>query len=243
MKLYIVRKSKIVWNVFLFIFFSYFYFYVVDCLFKGLAPLLEKSIINFVKNHLIISILWPLSLVLIHKIKKTSKLCILAWVIIAYVDQSTFLFANFDKLVFLSLVLYLIYFFIFYNMWVRELASSIYGPNLKIEDLKHRPRLKINVKVTYDKGYSTNGILTNWDEKGCFIFINNVIPINISLVDVEISFKGATFANQGSIVTYLKGHKGIGVSFIPQDEKLHHPNWQEFYNILVDYGYYPHRVV
>jgi hypothetical protein len=238
MKMKIIHRSSIIWNLILFMLLSFIFIYIQKAIF------LEKSAfsLDFLKvtvldNLYLLSSLVVTSL-LIYKLKKICKIVYIGTVLFVSVYSVLNLFEEFSKLILVVLFLYFLLSYYFYFLLKSDLNLSFYNPSFDNNNLFDPMLFKINCSVGYKVNgveSSTDGCLTNWDDAGCFISLSSALPKNSIVNKLSISFDNQTFEDDVKVVTILKDREGLGLSF--NLNKSHNIfNWNELNKIITDMG-------
>jgi hypothetical protein len=123
------------------------------------------------------------------------------------------------------------------NLWSEELKRAVYSPNFSLSDLNLNPIIEIHANLIFPEGKKYEGILTNWDRVGVFFVPTKKMPRMKKLVKLQIKFKDLTFTQEGEIVSQFD--QGVGIRFNNKSESEQSLNWEHYYRILEDRGYYP----
>ena len=147
------------------------------------------------------------------------------------------LFLNFNKILMIVLFTYVCMTYTFYQLLNWSFTRAIFSPNYLIDNLHSPMALRIPVKVTNeDKIFE--GYLTNWDQEGAFLFLDQVWDDRIRDVTVDIQLEGHDFGAKGSVVSATWDGKGIGVEWNKKSlpGKL---SWSALVDLFEDLGWEP----
>lgn len=149
------------------------------------------------------------------------------------------LFQEFSKLILIVLFLYILISYYFFFLLRSDLFRSYYNPLYDDENLFEPMLFKIPCElevIKNDKAESIKGYLTNWDDFGCFVALEEAYPKNLgSKNNLTITFNEQKFEEQVSVVSLLKGRKGVGVRF-KSNKSENIFNWKELNKIIDDMG-------
>jgi hypothetical protein len=151
------------------------------------------------------------------------------------------LFIDFNKLIVIGLFFYLVIAFFLYQMLCDYYDKSYMNPNYSRNDLFDPLLLGIKVKISDDLGKEYEGVLTNWDDYGCFVKLDTDNQIEEKLI-LSVYFKNRTFEQSGVVVCRARDNFGIGVKFNGSKKSVSVFNWAEFIEIVEELGYLPERL-
>ncbi len=80
---------------------------------------------------------------------------------------------DFSKLIIIALFLYTLITYYFYQFLSIEVAESYYNPLYNEDDLFPPMLKRLECELVDEKGNLATGWLTNWNENGCFVYLNN----------------------------------------------------------------------
>lgn len=234
MKLKIIYRSAVIWNVILHI--------IMTCAFVLLQEAIyqENSVFNpiFVKNVamdlLPIIILAATALVFVFNLKKISAYFYLLSVLLVFSYTSYNLANDFSKLILIVLFIYVLTSYYLFFFLKTELQQSYFNPGFTDENLFEPMLFKINANLVdkiNNKKYP--GILTNWDEEGCFIKLSHPIE-KIKKLELEVVYLGHSFKQKVRAVTVLKDKNGLGLRLDRSDKSS--DQWKDIYKIISDRG-------
>lgn len=233
MNLRIIYRSAVIWNVVLHFLLSIMFLFLQKAIYE------EKSVLNMAFLKSIVLALWPfiimlvLGSVLVFSIKKISYYYYIFSVVSISIYSSYQLWLEFSKLIILVLFIYLLVSYYLSYMLKSDLEHAFYNPKYSDNDLFDPMLLKINVYVEDLKSKSSHcGHLTNWDEDGCFIKLEDSIPKKKNL-KLRFQFRGHEFVQFATLATLSKKMNGIGVRFIESNAKK---SWKDIYKIISDMG-------
>lgn len=234
MNLKIIKRSAIIWNVSLHIIMS------IAFVFLQKAILEENSIFNI---EFVISIIVPVSPLIITgiisvyyilKLKNISRYVYFLFVvsIASYITYS--LITEFSKLVLIVLFIYILISYYLFFILSSELDQSYNNPGFSSRDLFDPMLFKININLLNTKNnHSVTGLLTNWNEDGCFVKLDSELKKG-SHLELEVIYKENIFKEKVVIVTMLKNKKGVGLKF--KDKSSGNSSWSDLYKIISDMG-------
>lgn len=204
------------------------------------AILEESSIFNidfFISTLVPVSPLIITSLISIYYILKVKKIS--RYVYFFFVASITFyssynLIIEFSKLVLVVLFIYILISYYLFFILNSELDQSYNNPGFSSRDLFDPMLFKININLLNTKnGQSVTGLLTNWNEDGCFVKLDSELK-KVSNLELEVVYKENIFKQKVVVVTMLKNKKGFGLKF--KDKKSSDSSWSDIYKIISDMG-------
>jgi len=238
MKMKIIHRSSIIWNLILFMLLSFMFIYLQKAIYlERSAFSLEFLKMTLVENIYLFSTLILTSL-LIYNLKKVCKLFYVFSVLFVSVYSIINIFEEFSKLILVVLFVYFLLSYYFYFLLKSDLNLSFYNPSYDEKNLFDPMLFKMKCSLNYKvaaKDESVSGYLTNWDDVGCFISLNSELPKNATVKRLQISFDNQNFEDNVKVVTLLKNRKGLGIKF--NTNKTNNIfNWNELNKIITDMG-------
>ncbi len=151
------------------------------------------------------------------------------------------LFIEFNKIIVIALFFYAVISYFLYQLLSQYLGLASINPNYSANDL-FGPLLKqIPCDLKWGESETVRGYLTNWDEEGCFIHIEDAKPLP-SKVGVVIEFQGRQFTQEGEVVAQSTEFHGVGIKFEKRLKDLKVFNWSEFTELIHELGFQPKRL-
>lgn len=150
------------------------------------------------------------------------------------------LFIEFNKIIVIALFCYTVISYFLYQLYKHYLSLASLNANYSPDDL-FEPLLKLIPCTLKVEENQISGFLTNWDEEGCFVHLNEPKRIG-SHLEVEISFHGRKFTQQGEVVAHSVDLTGIGIKFGKTPKGLEIFNWSEFNELVHELGFKPERL-
>lgn len=150
------------------------------------------------------------------------------------------LFIEFNKIIVVATFFYAVISYFLYQLMNHYLSSANINPNFTGNDLFEPLLRKIPVKIL-DAEKSYPGHLTNWDNGGCFIHLEDSHRVG-SKVSIEISFQGRVFEQRGEVVAETPDLRGVGIKFESTVRSLETFNWSEFTELIEELGFQPERL-
>lgn len=147
------------------------------------------------------------------------------------------LFLSFDKLVLIVLFFHVVFSYGFYQLLVWTFERAYFSPNYR-EDAQTSP-MGVTVQASFQtENQIFSGRLTNWDDEGAFLFLDQPLAHGPYRGKVEVLWEGHVFEAKGSVVSETLDGKGIGIEWIKDNEPVR-GTWSEFIALLGDYGLDP----
>lgn len=151
------------------------------------------------------------------------------------------LFLEFNKIIVVALFCYVVISYFLYQLFNYYLQLASLNPNYAPDDL-FDPLLKEIVCIVQTEKHEHSGILTNWDDEGCFVKLHQPLPTAVPLAQVRIEFKGRKFEQNGEVVAHSLDLRGIGIKFGKTPKGMTIFNWDEFNELVHELGYKPERL-
>jgi hypothetical protein len=239
MKIKIIHKSKIIWNLVLFLLFSLFYYHVQLALidrFSSFNLELFKSIL-ISKSYLVVFV--GLSLISIIRVRQYSKVLYLITGYLVIFESFKILLINFDKFLLVLNSFYIILFYYFYQVLKIELSESFYNSNHNDSDMFPPCLVNIECFVEMNDGRSYQGNIINWSEQGMFIKLEEAVPSLDKKIKIIIHFQNEVFYTSTKLISRSGDYRGFGLKVIKSKKSVKEFNWTDLYGILDEMGYEP----
>lgn len=150
------------------------------------------------------------------------------------------LFIEFNKIIVIALFFYTIISYFLYQLLKQYMEVASINPNYRQADL-FPPLLRIIPSELSFQDHTLSGILTNWDEDGCFIKLEKGMSLPAKL-NVLIKFQGKVFTQEGEVVAQTLDLTGVGIRFQETAKDLRVFNWAEFSELIHELGFKPERL-
>ena len=150
------------------------------------------------------------------------------------------LFLEFNKIIVVALFFYIVIAYFLYQLFSYYLSMASLNANYSPSDL-FDPLLKKIPCVLIDETGEHSGYLTNWDEEGCFLKLNQATTFQHK-GKVVIQFKGRSFEQEGELVAHSIDFTGVGIKFGKTQKGLNVFNWSEFTELIHELGFKPERL-
>ncbi len=185
MNIKIFYRSPVIWNIVLYIIFSFVFIYFQE-IYKNASSVIEKGLFkNFVIEHQALVVLF--SITIFSLFKNNRKIAILLYtssVLVTFALTTYNLYLDFSKFSLIILFFYLLIAFYFYQFYSVDVSESYYTPQFDKNYLFTPMLKKIPIKIEKKEGELLEGYLTNWSEDGCFVFLNSEQQIKGSVKTV-----------------------------------------------------------
>lgn len=241
MRLNIFYRSPVIWNVALFILFSFFFLYLQE-IFYNLSSILKKElIVEFVKNNLFIVAVCSLAIINVLRLSRYAKHLTILVIGVTAIQTVLNLNVEFSKMILVLLFFYLLLFFYVYQFFAMDLEESYYNPNFSKSDLFTPMLTKIEISLlAEDRKLIEKGFLTNWSAEGCFIKLENSTTLK-ELKEIKVTLEGHDFYQSVIVVSKVSDSKAFGLKFQPDKggRDGHCLGWNQFYEIIEEMGYSP----
>ena len=151
------------------------------------------------------------------------------------------LFIEFNKIIVVALFFYVVIAYFIYQLYSYYLSLASLNPNYSSQDLFDPLLKKINCEISNSQMVS-KGYLTNWDEEGCFIMLEQPLSEKIKNLRLTIEFSGRSFEQDGEVVAQSTDFKGVGIKFNKIPKGLNVFNYAEFNELVHELGFKPERL-
>jgi hypothetical protein len=135
------------------------------------------------------------------------------------------------------LFLYVCMTYTFYQLLSWSFSRAVFSPNYRLDNLS--APMAVRIAVTVGSNEKTfQGYLTNWDQEGAFLYLEEPWDDRIREVSLDILIEGHLFGAKGSVVCAAWDGKGIGVEWNkkPVADKL---SWSALIDLFEDMGWEP----
>ena len=234
------KKDTIILNVVLHLVLAFFFLYIQHAYRHHLSPF---SLVYFKKG---LELFWYVALALglssffIWRHHRHSLLFYQMSILLVGFKVAEGLFIEFNKIIVVAMFFFVVISYFLYQLLKFYLNLASVNPNYSPADL-FDPLLKdIPCKVTFS-GIEIKGNLSNWDDEGCFIKLEDSKPLPPKL-KVVITFRGREFSQDGEVVASTLDLSGVGIKFRETIKDLNVFNWSEFMEIVEELGFEPERL-
>lgn len=151
------------------------------------------------------------------------------------------LFIEFNKMIVVTFFFYIVISYFLYQLLRQYLSSARLNANFKANDL-YGPLLNQLECHILRGNEQYKGVLTNWDEDGCFVKMESMPSVKLKKVELLIHFHGREFREQGEVVAQSTAMHGIGIKLLNSSKDLKIFNWNEFIELVDELGFDPKRL-
>ncbi len=233
MKVKILQRSAVTRNLLIFQLCNLAYLYVIQSLCLGTSALDWRPFGDMLYASPWVMASFMISFVSIYWFTRFSSLFFTAFCLIILGESFFFLLKNFDKLILVLIFFYAICSTYFLLFWKLERQEAIYCPSFDKSFIGKLSEYNLEIELDGPDA-PIRGMLTNWDEKGCFFVISTPHRPLKKKIRFKILFEGFQFQCQGQVVTKYANGYGVRLEKTPQAL-----NWESFYDIISDRGYRP----
>lgn len=233
MKLKIIYRSSVVWNIIGYTILAFFFLYAERALSLEKTALDMSFFKSFITSNKILLSSFIISILSLYTLRKFSFTLVLSLLVYVGAVFIYDLFQQFDKLILLMLFFYILFSYYFLLELYTELSRAYLNPKFSENELFDPMLYKINASIVVDSKVVGSGYLTNWDEVSCFLHTSD----NLSEFEgtIKVEFDGCEFLQDAKIAS--KGNNtGIGLKFV-RNENDTILNWNEFIKIITDQGF------
>lgn len=234
------KKDPVVFNAILYLGLSFVFVYLQYAYRHQLSPVSMVYLRKSIELFWYLAVPFFISSVLLWRMSRLAIISYVFCVLLVSFKVVEGLFIEFNKIIVVALFFYVVFsYFIYQLLSVYWRVASI-NPNYLKTDL-FSPMLK-NISCQLSQGELTvAGVLTNWDESGCFIRLANAQKMPRK-VQVIVRFGEREFHQEGEVVAQAHDLTGVGIKFkeIPKDLKVF--NWSEFVELIQELGFNPERL-
>jgi hypothetical protein len=150
------------------------------------------------------------------------------------------LFLEFNKIIVIALFFYAVISYFISQLLSSYLSQARINPNYTSSDLFDPLLRKIPCELIWEDK-SVKGFLTNWDEEGCFVCLDEMVEVGRT-INLTIHFQGREFTQMGELVATSKVLKGVGIKLEHTQKDLNIFHWGEFVELIYELGFQPKRL-
>ncbi len=168
------------------------------------------------------------------RIKRYSLSLLVFFSLFIFYKSFSIFIINFDKLILVLNVIYILISFNIYILFREELTRSIYQPNFETGSLDVELYRKVEVELINEKtAQVVRGKLVNFDDKSLVIYTKDT---NIKgVLNLTLKYKKSIFSAKAKVMT--KFRNGIGLQVLPSSSQDVELDWKEFYTIKEARGF------
>ena len=236
-------RNTLVWNLILFVMFSILLVHIATAVSLEQSSFSQDLARKTLANNKWAILLLAITGVTIYKLKKISSLLYPLAVIFVTSICISLLLVNFNKILLFLTFIYIFVAYFYYQFLQVELAEAYNNPNYYKNRLFDPMLYQIKCTLKFVSSNSNeeliSGYLTNWNENGCFIILDEKIK-RAGKVEVSLVMDGKEFLNTGVVVSRIHKNDGIGIKFYEEGNSIY--NWDNFYKIIENKGLVPEYV-
>lgn len=237
MKLKIFYRAPIIWNMILFIIFSFLFIYI-QSVFLNISSVLEQTELkNFLRNNLFIVSVFSIAIFSIYKLYRFASLFFIGVTLITTTITTLNLISQFSKINLVILFFYLLIAYYFLQFYLMEVNEAYYKSYYSSKNLFPTSYSQFSCKMIHDQN-SFEGYLTNWTEDSCFINFQELPTGKYKAVELELKIEETLFKDRFDVVSICKKENGIGLKIKKKNkEKNSTPlGYKEFCEIMEEMG-------
>jgi len=228
-----VQKTFLLYQLLCFL-----YLHIVYSLARGHTALNFQKLIDSFSDEKLLLILGFFSMVSTYRMQKISKYIFLLFVFVVLGKGMQLLMGDLNKIILVLNFFLVIFSYYFYQVWSVEMESSSYNPRFHRHSINKGDLYGLEVEVIDSEGSKYSGYITNWDESGAFIVMNEGEEVPVRPREIFIKYEENNFSCKIKAVS-RDGSFGIGIIFIQMEEREEIMGWKSLYNILNNRGLRP----
>lgn len=237
-KVKIYYRSSVVWNLILFVIFSFVFLYLQALSLGAETITNEDNLIEFSKSNMGIIFLYLTTILSLYVFSPIAKVFYFLSVSLTVFLTIMNLFDEFSKLMILILFFYILFSFYLYYFFNQDYNESYYNPIFAKDSLFEPMCKKIGVEVFQGDKLLGTGYLTNWSREGFFVFLSDWQKIS-GVCDIRILFQENIFKTRAKMVTLSRDENGVGFKVLGTKKDSNELDWFQFEEIISDLGYEP----
>jgi hypothetical protein len=239
-QLKLIKKETIILNTVIFLLMSYLFLYLQYAYRHQLSPFSPVYLRKSIELFWYIAFPVLVSCYLVWRKHDWSRQAYTLCVFMVEFKVIEGLFIQFNKVIVIALFFFTVIAYFIYQIYTEYFSqaslNSNYGPNDLFDPLLREIQIQVQV------GEETlAGVLTNWDETGCFVKFSSPMKA-LRQVRVNVHFRGRTFTQEGEVVAQTLDLQGVGIKFGKTEKELSLFNWSEFIEIIDEIGFQPERL-
>jgi hypothetical protein len=218
----IYLRSEVVWSALIFAALAFTFTYLNFCFFHKVSALSGKSLaLGMLELKLLIAFL-GFHLYSLYLLKRTAIFSFILYHGLALSYCFYLMTQKWNNVIFVALGFYFVFIFINWLYLSTELEISAYQGNVKSHEYLRLDRGL--VKCHFFLGQDTyQGIVTNWDKRGCFVRVDRTVEIADEFndnVDLKIHFRSVDFSLPSVLASIDPGANGFGFFFKVSDDSV-----------------------
>lgn len=234
------RKDSVVFNAIIFLLLSFVFLYLQYAYRHQLSPLSVTYLRKSVELFWYVSVPVGLAIFFLWRIRPLGIYLYAACTLLVSFKVIEGLFIEFNKVIVVALFFYVIISYFIYQILNQYFTTAAINANYDRDDL-FPPMLREIPCMAIVAEREHPGILTNWDDDGCFLKLSEraVLPRKTGL---RIRFEGREFFQEGEVVAQTQDFLGVGIRFKASEKSLKTFNWAEFVELVHELGFGPERL-
>ena len=240
MGLKVFERSTLVKNELGFIVLSLILVHTVLSFSAGQTIFDTGLVIDTVKNLKMLLLLGVISAVMIYRLDNKSDILITFFSAGVCVKLATEFYVTEDKLTLFFLFFYACISYFFITFWKIEMDEPFYVPGYSKNDVERRYNERFPVRLEVG-GKEKIGSIVNAGKKGCYVRLEGHEEIKqASNVKLKIDFSDYQFESVGRVVSTYS-NDGVGIKVANDEEETELGNWNDFFEIINDRGFFRSR--
>ncbi len=234
------ERNRIIKNIILFTLISFFFLFALKRLHQGESALDIAAFVSFLDNSIFLCFFGFLSISTLYFVRRISRLFFSIFSILILYEVFIIYISEWSNVVLLSGFTFLVFSYYLQIYLKLELSDAVYTSLFSSYLPSPSDFYQFNVRLEFPNGAYRNGLLTNWDENGCFVVFEDKIPLVSRNVEIFILSFGHSFRQRALVVS--RSPRGLGVKFSSENKRQIKDGllcWRDFYCILEDRGIFP----
>lgn len=233
-------RPTIVYYVVLFSALAPYFVHLSNSLQNGTSALDRTLFLSFLEENILLFSLSLISIFFAWKMSGVTKILMSLLSVVCLVSSMSIALIDFNKVILIMDFFFLVTTYYLMMVFSGEISSASYNPLYVKSTIGQRSEydLPCSVKLATQE---IHGVLTNWDEQGCFISLevnDSLLPNLDPTLEVETRIDDIHFNQNGRIVSSFEG--GIGIRFsINAKLSSEGYNWSEYFKIIDHRGFTP----
>lgn len=233
-------RPSVIYQLIFFCLLSPYFVHLSEALQSGNSAIDKVLALAFVKEHLLLFVAGLGAAIFVWRMTAIARWLVALLVLLSLGLSMHIAFIEFNKVVLILSFFYLITSYYLVMVYRQETISASYNPLYSRHTIGNRSEYNLPCTLNI-ASESIAGILTNWDDQGCFVSLDPGEAGLLELrgrLEVLAKLDGVSFSQLGHIVSSYE--RGVGIRFtLGANEISEGYNWNEYFKIIDHRGFEP----
>ncbi len=220
-------------NCLIFIALAFFHLLLINALNSGISIFDLENVQFLLVQRPYVGVLGVLAWISIFFVTRWSKLVFFLYLATIFIESQLIFVANLSKFVLLFNFIFMVCAYYFWVAWTVERKDVIYNPGYGRFDIDKVPSVPYSLNLIDRDGQKYQGLLHNWDRRGCYIYWDKSFSnkIKSSIERIEMVLKGYPICVDVALFTSSRDGAGFKIAR-PQEGASN--DWDLFYSYTRD---------